>query len=88
MYACAILRYKGSIEESFEEALIDCRSELCLLSKNFSDMLDIPIDLEIDWVVGSANSTRSRVHGLCREVEVSVKGVKKVLSFFVMEYLV
>ena len=48
---------------------------------------DVPIDLEIDWVVGSANSTRSRVHGLYREVEVSVRGVKKVLPFFVMEYL-
>ena len=88
LYACATLRYKGSIEGSVEEALIDCRSELCLLSKNFFDTLDIPIDLEIDWVVGSANSTRSRVHGLCKEVEVSVGGVKKVLPFFVMEYLV
>ena len=88
LYACATPRCKGSIEESIKEALIDCRSELCLLSKNFFDMLDISIDLEIDWVVGSANSTRSRVHGLCREVEVSVGGVKKVLPFFVMKYLV
>ena len=39
-------------------------------------------------MVGSANSTRSRVHGLCREVQVSVGGVTKVLPFFVMEYLV
>ena len=69
------------------DLLIDYRSELCLLSKNFFDTLDIPIDLEIDWVVGSANSTRSRVHRLYREVEVSVRGVKKVLAFFVMEYL-
>ena len=38
-------------------------------------------------MVGSGNSTRSRVHRLCREVKVSVGGVKKVLSFFVMEYL-
>ena len=38
-------------------------------------------------MVGSANSTRSQVHGLCREVEVSVGRVKKVLPFFVMEYL-
>ena len=37
-------------------------------------------------MVGSVNSTRSRVHGLCREVEVSVRGVKKVLPFFVVEY--
>ena len=82
LYACTTLRYKGSIEESVEEALIDCRSQLCLLSRNFFNILDIPIDLEIDWVVESANSTRSRVHGLCREVEVSVGEVKKVLPFF------
>ena len=88
LYACAIPRCKGSIEGSVEEALIDCRSELYLLSKNFFDMLNIPIDLEIDWVVGSANSTRSQVHRLCREVEVSIGGVKKVLPFFVIEYLV
>ena len=59
LYACATPRCKVSIEESVEEALIDCESELCLLSKNFFDTLDIPIDLEIDWVVCSANSTRS-----------------------------
>ena len=87
LYACTTLRCEGSIEGSVEEALIDCRSELCLLSKNFCDTLDIPIDLEIDWVVGSVHSTRSQVHGLCRKVEVSVGGVKKVLPFFVMEYL-
>src|SRR5258706_7507093 len=87
LYACATPRCKGSIEGSVEEALIDCGSELCLLSKSFFDTLEVPIDLEIDWVVGSANSTRSRVHGLCREVEVSVGGVKKVLPFFVMEHL-
>ena len=75
LYACATPRCKGSIEGSVEEALIDCRSELYLLSKYFFDTLDIPINLKIDWVVGSANSTRSRVHKLYREVEVSVRGV-------------
>ena len=59
LYACVTIRCKGSIEESVEEALIDCGLELCLLSKNFFNTLDIPIDLDIDWVVGSANSTRS-----------------------------
>ena len=38
--------------------------------------------------MGLANSTISRVHRLCREVEVSIGGVKKVLPFFIMEYLV
>src|SRR5258706_4174037 len=49
VYACAAPRCKGSIEGILEEALIDCGSELCLLSKNFFDTLEIPIDLEIDW---------------------------------------
>lgn len=70
LFACAAPRCKGSIEGVLEEALIDCGSELCLLSKNFFDTLEIPMDLEIDWVMGSTKSTRSRVHGLCREVEV------------------
>ena len=48
LYACATPRCKGSIAGSIEEALIDCGSELCLLSKNFFNKLDIPIDLEID----------------------------------------
>ena len=59
LYAFATPRCKGSIEGSVEEALNDCESELCLLSRSFFDTLDIPIDLEIDWVVGLANSTRS-----------------------------
>ena len=87
LYTYTTPRCKGSIEGSVEEALIDCELELCLLSKNFFDILDIPIDLEIDWVVHSANSTRFQVHRLCREVEVSIVGVKKVLPFFIMEYL-
>ena len=48
LYTCTTPRCKGSIEGSIEEAQIGCGSELCLLSKNFFDTLDIPIDLEID----------------------------------------
>lgn len=58
-----------------------------VLSNIFFDKLGIPIELEIDWMVGTSNSMRSRVYVLCREVEVSVGSVKKTLPFFVMEGL-
>ena len=48
-------------------------------------MLELPIDLEIDWMIGTENSMRTRVYGLCREVEVSVGGIKKTLPFLVIE---
>ena len=48
LFGCAAPRCRGSIEDTMEEEmLIDCGSELCLLSKNFFDTLGIPIDLEI-----------------------------------------
>ena len=47
-YTCATPWCKGSIEGSVEEALMDCKLQLYLLSKNFFDILDIPINLEID----------------------------------------
>src|SRR5258705_6513231 len=43
LYDCATPRYKGSIKGNIEEALIDYGSELCLLSKSFFNMLEVPI---------------------------------------------
>ena len=58
LYACASLKCKGlfgDTEIKFE-MLIDSGAELCLMSKDTFEELDIPVDLEVDWTVGAANS--------------------------------
>ena len=70
-----------------EEMLIDCGSELCLLSKECFDLLDLPIDLEIEWIIGSAMCQRARLYGLCHDIEVSVGGIEMNVPFFVMDGL-
>ena len=46
------------------EMLIDSAAELCLMSKDTFEELDIPVDLEVDWTVGAANSQRTKVYGI------------------------
>lgn len=58
-HACASPKCRGKVNGQInDEMLIDCGSELCLLSKDLFDTLNLPIDLELDWVIGSATSQR------------------------------
>ena len=67
--------------------LIDCGSELCLLFKECFDKMELPIDLEIGWVIGSATCHGARLYGLCHDVSVSVGGMEVNMPFFVMDGL-
>ena len=67
--------------------LIDLGAELCLMSREVFDELDIPIDLEVDWTVGASNSQRSRVYGICHDVLITVGGITARCRFFVLENL-
>ena len=51
------------------------------------DKLELPIDLEIGRNIGSATSQRSRLYGLCHDVNVSVGGIEVSTPFFVMDGL-
>ena len=66
---------------------IDSGAELCLMSREVFDELDLPIDLEVDWTVGAANSQRSRVYGICHDVPITVGGITARCRFFVLENL-
>ena len=89
LYACASPKCKGLIgdTEIKLEMLIDSGAELCLMSKDTFEELDIPVDLEVDWTVGAANSQRTKVYGICHDVPVSVGGITARCRFFVMENL-
>lgn len=89
LYACASPKCKGLIgdNEVKLEMLIDSGAELCLMSKDTFEELDIPIDLDIDWTVGSANSQRSRVYGVCHDVPVTIGGITARCRFFVLDSL-
>ena len=67
--------------------LIDSGAELCLMSRDTFEELDIPVNLEVDWTVGAANSQRTKVYGICHDVPVSVGGITARCTFFVMENL-
>ena len=67
--------------------LIDCGSELCLLSKECFDKMELPIDLKIGWVIGSATCHRAWLYGLYYDVAVSVGEMEVNIPFLVMDGL-
>ena len=87
LYACASPKCKGLISDTELklEMLIDSGAELCLMSKDNFEELDIPVDLEGEWTVGAANSQRAKVYGICHDVPVSVGGISARCKVFVME---
>ena len=89
LYACASPKFKGLIgdTEIKLQMMIDSGAELCLMSKDTLKELDIPVDLEVYWMVGAANSQRTKVYGICHDVPVSVGGITTRCKFFVMENL-
>ena len=89
LYACASPKCKGLIgdTEIKWEMLIDSGAELCQMSKDTFEELDIPVDLELDWTVGAANYQRTKVYGICHDVPVSVGGITARCRSFVMENL-
>jgi len=85
LYACASPKCKGRVEETEFEMLIDSGSELCLMSKEVFEELDLPIDLAVDWSVGAANNQRTKAYGICHDIEVSIGGIVTRCRFFVLE---
>jgi len=67
--------------------LIDSGAELCLMSREVFEELGIPIDLSIDWSVGSANSQKTKAYGIYHDVPVVVRGITARCRFFVLENL-
>ena len=49
--------------------------------------MDIPIDLSIDWSVGSANSQKTKAYGICHDVPVAVGVITARCRFFLLENL-
>ena len=88
LYACASPKCKGKVDGNYqEEMLIDCGSELCLLSKECFDKMELPIDLEIGWVISSTTCHRAQLYGLCHDVSVSVGRMEVNIPFFMMDRL-
>jgi hypothetical protein len=67
--------------------LIDSGSEMNVMSKGLwkqaQDLL--PIDTDIQWAVGSANSTFDRIHSVCYSVMVDIGGKEITRPVFVLE---
>jgi len=87
LYACPSPKCKGRVKETEFEMLIDSGAELCLMSKEVFEELDLPIDLAVDWSVGAANNQRTKAYGICHDVEVTIGGIVKRCRFFVLENL-
>jgi len=87
LYAWASPKCKGRVDETEFEMLIDSGAELCLMSREVFEELDLPIDLAVDWSVGSANSQKTKAYGICHEVPVTVGGIMARCRFFVLDNL-
>jgi len=87
LYACASPKCKGRVDETEFEMLIDSGAELCLMSKEVFEELDLPIDLAVAWSVGMANNQRTKAYGICTDVEVTIGGIVTRCRFFILENL-
>ena len=45
----------------------------------------LPVDTEIRWSIGSANSTFNKIFGVCYSVAVEVGGILILVPFFILE---
>jgi len=87
LYTCTSPKCKGHVEETEFEILMDSGAELFLMSKDVIEELDLPIDLAVDWTVGAANNQRTKIYGICHDVEVTIAGILTRCRFFVLENL-
>jgi len=87
LYTCASPKCRGRVDDMEFDMLIDSGAELCLMSKEVFDELELLIDLAVDWQVGSANSQKTKAHGICHNVPVTIGGIIARCRFLVLKSL-
>jgi hypothetical protein len=78
----------GKIEgKTRVKMLIDSGSERNVMSKGLWEQAQelLPIDTDICWSIGSANSTHGRVYRVCHSIMVDISGVEITGPVFVLE---
>ena len=88
LYACASPRVMGKIEGKLKvKMLIDSGSEMCVMSRELYECAKglLPVDTEIRWSIGSANSTMDNVLGVYHSVAVEVGGIEIPVPVFTLE---
>ena len=67
--------------------LIDSGSVMCVMSRDLYERAKglLPVDTEIRWSIGSANSTMDKVIGVCHSVAVEVGGIEILVPDFILE---
>ena len=88
LYACASPTIIGKLEGRFRVTmLIDSGSEMNVMSKELWEKVQdlLPIDTDVSWSIGSANSTNNRVYGVCHSVMVDIGGVEITGPVFILD---
>ena len=88
LYACASPTVMGIIGGKLKvKMLINSGSEMCVMSRDLYERVKglLPVDTEIRWSIGSANSTMDMVFGVCHSMAVEVGGIEIPLPVFILE---
>src|SRR5437588_2189306 len=88
LYACASPTVMGKIKGKLRvKMLIHSGSEMNVMSKGLWERAQdlLPIDIDVSWFIGSANSTHDKVYGVCDSVMVDIGGVEIEVPVFVWE---
>ena len=88
LYACASPMVVGKVEGKLRvKMLIDSGSEMNVMSKGLWERAQdlLPIDIVVNWSIGSANCTHDRVYGTCHAVAVDIGGVEITVPVFILE---
>ena len=88
LYACASPTVMGKIEGKLKvKRLIDSGSEICMMSRDLYKRAKglPPVDTDICWSIGLANSTRNKVLGVGHSVAVEVSGIEIPVPVFILQ---
>lgn len=82
--AMALGKFDGTIGSVMSAMLIDCRSELNLMSLDLQEACNLPMDPSmVKWTLCGINGDPVALVGICQNVLVEIGGVRFDHHFFV-----
>ena len=90
LYACASPTVMGNLKIEVKlkvKMLIDWGSEMCVMSRDMYERAKglLPVDTEIRWSIGSANSIMDKVFGVCHFLAVEIGEIEIPVPVFILE---
>ena len=88
LYSCTSPTFIGKMKSKLKVRMrIDSGNEMCVMIRDLYELAKglLPVDMEIHWSIGSANSPMDKVFGVCHSVAVEVGRIEIPVPVFILE---